>query len=76
MTRSEFLRAVHDEFGDVQGRALMRDLVLGGLGGVSAEVALERGVAAREVWAALCEAMDVPQMRRHGVGLAHPPGSH
>ena len=73
MTRSEFLLAVQDEFGDVQGRALMRDLVLGSLGGVTAEQALNDGVAAKSVWNALCEAMDVPTLRRHGVGLGVPP---
>ncbi len=73
MTRSEFLIAVRDEFGDVQGRALMRDLVLGGLDGLTAQDALDRGVPAKAVWTALCEAMDVPSARRHGVGLAHPP---
>lgn len=75
MTRSEFLLAVQDEFGDVQGRALMRDLVLGSLGGVTAEQALADGVSAKAVWTALCEAMDVPAARRHGVGLGTPPRS-
>ena len=51
----------------------MRDLVLGALGGVTAEQALNDGVAAKSVWNALCEAMDVPSMRRHGVGLGVPP---
>lgn len=73
MTRSEFFLAVQDEFGDVQGRALMRDLVLGSLGGVTAEQALNDGVAAKSVWNALCEAMDVPTLRRHGVGLGVAP---
>ena len=61
------------EFGDIQGRALMRDLVLGSLDGLTAQDALDRGVPAKTVWTALCEAMDVPSARRHGVGLAHPP---
>lgn len=73
VTRSEFLRAVADEFGESQGRTLMRDLVLSGVGGMTAGAALDRGVPAREVWVALCEAMDVPPPRQHGVGLAHPP---
>ena len=73
MTRSEFLIAVRHEFGDIQGRALMRDLVLGSLDGLTAQDALDRGVPAKTVWTALCEAMDVPSARRHGVGLAHPP---
>lgn len=51
----------------------MRDLVLGSLGGLTAQDALDRGLPAKTVWTALCEAMDVPTSRRHGVGLAHPP---
>lgn len=53
----------------------MRDLVLGSLDGLTAQDALDRGVPAKTVWTALCEAMDVPSARRHGVGLAHPPKS-
>jgi len=64
---------VRDEFGEVQGRALMRDLVLGSLEVRSAQAALDQGVAAKTVWQALCEAMDVPASRQHGVGLAQPP---
>jgi hypothetical protein len=73
VTRSEFLIAVRDEFGEVQGRALMRDLVLGSLDGLTAEAALDQGIAAKRVWRALCEAMDVPAPRQHGVGLTQPP---
>jgi hypothetical protein len=29
-------------------------------------------VPPRDAWLALCEAMDVPVARRHGVGLADP----
>ncbi len=73
MRLSEFTRAVDDEFGPVYGRALVRDLVLIELGGRTAEQALAGGVEAREVWLALCAAMDVPPARRHGTGLADPP---
>ena len=72
MTRSEFQRALVDEFGDYQSRALLRDLVIDSLGGTGDE-ALGRGVTPKTVWTALCEAMDVPVHRRHGVGLAAPP---
>ena len=72
MTRSEFQRALVDEFGDAQSRALLRDLVLDTLGSTGHE-ALSRGVTPKTVWTALCEAMDVPVNRRHGVGLAAPP---
>lgn len=72
MTRSEFFLAVLDEFGDTQGRALVRELVLGDLGHYTAEAALDDGVAPKQVWAALCEAMGVPCERQHGVGQRQP----
>ena len=65
---SEFWRAVADEFGEVYGRALVRDLVLSELGDLSAERAIAAGVPVREIWLALCAAMDVPSGRRYGVG--------
>ncbi|MDA8579467.1 DUF3046 domain-containing protein [Pontimonas sp.] len=74
MTRSEFHLAVADEFGDTQGRALVRDLILSPLGHRSAHDALEDGVMPKVVWAALCEAMHVPVSRRHGVGHRQPIG--
>jgi len=72
MRLREFRRAVADEFGD-RAPSLMADLVLGALGGRSAQEALAAGVPAAAVWAALCEATEVPPGRRHGVGLATPP---
>lgn len=72
MTRSEFQRALVDEFGDSQSRALLRDLVLDALG-TTGNDALHRGVLPKTVWQALCQQMDVPVSRRHGVGLAAPP---
>ena len=73
MRRSEFLRAVEDEFG---GRAvtLMADLVLGGVGNRTASDALEAGVPPREIWLALCNETDVPVERRYGVGRLEPRG--
>jgi len=41
--------------------------------GTTGDEALGRGVTPKTVWMALCEAMDVPVNRRHGVGLAAPP---
>lgn len=69
---SEFWRAVDDEFGAGYGRVVTRDLVLGEVGGVTADEALARGADPREVWLALCAAMDVPPERRYGVGLRDP----
>lgn len=71
MRLRELRRAVADEFGD-RGPSLMADLVLGALGGRTADEALSAGVAADAVWSALCDAADVPPVRRHGVGLATP----
>ncbi len=73
MTLSEFQRAVLDEFGDAQGRALLRDLVMRQLGHQTPQQALDAGQAPAVVWRALCEEMDVPQPRRYGVGIAVPP---
>lgn len=71
MRRTEFARAVGDEFG-ARGDSLVADLVLPGLGGRTAADALKDGVAPREIWLALCAATDVPLERRHGAGRLEP----
>jgi hypothetical protein len=71
MRRSEFLRAVEDEFGE-RAPSLTTDLVLDAVGGRTAEEALDAGVPPREIWLALCAEMDVPLARRHGVGRLEP----
>jgi len=73
MRRSEFDRAVTDEFGS-QGSALIADLVLSTLGDRTATQALDAGIPAREVWLALCAETDVPLERRYGVGRLEPRG--
>ncbi len=72
MTRSEFFLAVDDEFGEVQGRSLLRDFVIDGLDHRTASEALAEGVAPKAVWFALCQAMQVPEARWHGAGLPQP----
>ncbi|MBD8021995.1 DUF3046 domain-containing protein [Microbacterium gallinarum] len=71
MRRSEFERAVRDEFGS-RGSALIADLVLSRVGSRTAAEALAAGVPPREVWLALCEETDVPADRRYGVGRLEP----
>ncbi|MGL4256834.1 DUF3046 domain-containing protein [Microbacterium sp.] len=71
MRRSEFDRAVNDEFG-LRGDALVVDLVLPGVGGRTAAEALKAGVPPREVWLALCAETDVPLERRYGAGRLEP----
>ncbi len=72
MTRSEFLRAIDGEFGEAYGRSLVRDLVLGALNDRTAEEALSQGTAPKDVWLALCAAMDVPRERWYGAGRPEP----
>ena len=71
MRRSEFLRAVEDEFG-ARAVTLTTDLILGGIGGRTASEALEAGVPPRDIWLALCAETDVPPERRYGVGRLEP----
>jgi len=71
MRRSEFQRAVDDEFG-ARANAVVNDLVLSRVGGRTAAEAIAAGVDPREVWLALCEELDVPADRRYGVGRLEP----
>ncbi|KQY97082.1 DUF3046 domain-containing protein [Microbacterium sp. MEC084] len=70
MRRSEFLRAVDEEFG-ARGASLLSDLVLPGIGR-TADQALDDGVPPREIWLALCAETDVPASRRYGAGRLEP----
>ena len=72
MRLSEFRTALKEEFGDGYGRVLTRDLVLTPLGGRTADQALAAGVPARDVWLALCAAVDVPRSRWYGAGIPAP----
>jgi hypothetical protein len=54
MRKSEFVRAVDDQFGEAYGRILLRDLVMSAVGERTAEQALAAGVPPRDVWLALC----------------------
>ncbi|MGL4340687.1 MAG: DUF3046 domain-containing protein [Rhodoglobus sp.] len=72
MRVSEFWIAVSEEFGSGYGRVLAHDLVLGEIGGLTAEQGIAAGADIREVWLALCKATDVPPSRWHGVGQRQP----
>jgi hypothetical protein len=69
---SEFWLAVSDEFGEAYGRVITHDLVLGSIGGLTAEQAIKAGINVREIWLALCKAADVPADRWYGVGQREP----
>ncbi|MFD5214614.1 DUF3046 domain-containing protein [Microbacterium sp. NPDC058345] len=70
MRRSEFLRAVDEEFGG-RATALTHDLVLSSVN-MTALDALDAGVPPRDIWLALCDETDVPAERRYGVGRLEP----
>jgi Protein of unknown function (DUF3046) len=63
---SEFWELVDGEFGRAQGRNLAREHVLFELRNRTAEQALADGVPVRDVWMALCDALDVPPAHRWG----------
>ena len=66
MRLSEFWVLADEVFGQAYSRTVAADLVLGALGGRTVDAALAAGVPPREVWVALCDAMDVPEERRWG----------
>ena len=66
MKLSEFWTNMDYEFGAGYARVLAGDLVLGSLGNMTALEALEAGVAPKDVWLAVCEAQDIPEVRRLG----------
>ncbi|SEW08213.1 Protein of unknown function [Austwickia chelonae] len=66
MRLSDFWRLMDDEFGSARGRMLVESQALSGLGSVTGAEALEQGVPVRDIWAAVCEEMQVPPERRWG----------
>lgn len=69
MKLSEFWRAVEHEFGVVYGRHLVRDVVPGDFGDLTAQEALDAGADVREVWLTLCRVQEVPAERQLGPDL-------
>ena len=64
---SHFWDLMSDEFGSGYARSVGRDVHLSAVGGRTAVEALDAGVPARDVWRAVCDAMDVPPQRRLGI---------
>ena len=67
MRHSRFWALAEDEFGAAYAHSLAGSLHVAGLGGRTPLEALDAGTSPREVWLAFCEAMDVPEERRHGL---------
>lgn len=57
---------MNDEFGPSYSAVLLADYALTSLAGQTADQAIAAGVDPREVWLALCLAMDVPKERWAG----------
>lgn len=66
MRLREFWQLVDEVFGPAYGRALAHEQVLVALGGRTPVAALEAGLQPRDVWHALCDALDVPESERWG----------
>lgn len=66
MRLSQFWQLIDEEFGAAYGRVLVDDLVLTARGDVTGAAALRRGDDPREIWLAICEAVEVPQERWNG----------
>lgn len=66
MKLSEFWAAMDYEFGSAYAKHLVRDVVPGDFGDLTAEQALEAGADVRAVWLAICRIQDVPEDRRLG----------
>jgi hypothetical protein len=65
MRISEFWRRMDARFGERYARSVAADLVIAQLGGRTVVVALAEGVSPKQVWSAVCEAVDVPVAERH-----------
>ncbi|WP_372430720.1 DUF3046 domain-containing protein [Janibacter endophyticus] len=63
---SQFWALMEGEFGAGYAHTLARHQVLGALGDRTAQEALVAGQRPRDVWDAVCDAMDVPSDRRLG----------
>ena len=63
---SQFWSLMEGEFGAGYAHTLARHHVLEALGGRTVTEALDAGLPPRQVWYAICDAMDVPESRRLG----------
>lgn len=66
MLESEFWRLADLVFGPEYARTLVREMALTGLDSRTGAAALHEGIAPRDVWHALCDAMEISPVRRDG----------
>ncbi|MDH2425153.1 DUF3046 domain-containing protein [Sphaerisporangium sp. TRM90804] len=64
MRLTDFWNRMNRHFGERYAQSWARDYVIAGLGGRTVTQALDEGVAAKEVWRAVCEVADVDSRLR------------
>lgn len=64
MQMTAFWERMADHFGDAYADSFARDHVMSELGGRTVQGALAAGWEAKDVWRAVCVAMDVPYDKR------------
>ncbi|MFE9247908.1 DUF3046 domain-containing protein [Streptomyces sp. NPDC007088] len=64
MRLTVFWQKMADHFGPGYAGSFAHDHVMSQLDGMTVEQALDAGWEAKDVWRAVCEAMDVPASRR------------
>jgi hypothetical protein len=57
---TEFWRRMREQFGEGYADSFARDYVIRELEGRTVEEALSQGVAAKDVWRAVCASLDLP----------------
>ncbi len=65
MRLTVFWQRMERRFGPAYADSVARDHVLAALGSRTVHQALAAGVPAQEVWAAVCEAVEIPLSDRH-----------
>ncbi|MBZ4323015.1 MULTISPECIES: DUF3046 domain-containing protein [Streptomyces] len=64
MRLTDFWRRMADHFGAAYADSFARDHVMSELGGRTVHEALDAGWNAKDVWRAVCRAMEIPADRR------------
>jgi hypothetical protein len=64
MKLTVFWQRMYGHFGEVSADSFARDHVMSELGGRTVREAFEAGWEAKDVWRAVCAAMDIPADRR------------
>jgi hypothetical protein len=64
MRITHFRERMTGEFGEIRAEMIARDHVFSALGGRTVDEALDAGLPAKQIWAAVCAAFDVPESRR------------